>query len=197
MAVFRPQAEVNGHVIDIDGAVEFDATEQLLRMPVERIRGFRQHTDDSDELADNQTGRLTHTGPFEVDVPGLAAFFAAHGCSRLALSAEQLDVLRAAYGIEEGPIGPFDAFAETLIPPRPYSLIYVRSGTITVAGPWSNEEEAYDGARGLQARGDFDIREQEVVLIDHEHDIREVCIADLDLDEAGKPRSIPENQPCP
>ena len=201
MATFRPQAEADGHVINIDGADEFDATEQLLRMPVERIRDFVEHDYDSDDLADCLTVRLTHSGPFEVDCPGIDSFFEAHGLSRQSLTVEQLEVLRAAYGIGEEQADPLAAlqwgeFLESQVPPRPYSLIYVRTGTITVAGPWPNEEEAYEGAKGLQARGDFDIREQEVVLIDHEHNIREICIADLDLDDNGRPRSIPENQPA-
>ena len=198
IARFRPQAEINGYCVDIDGAFEFDATPALLRLSLEELREFRQHSDTSDRLAEADTFDNVHTGPFEVDCDGLDAFFAAHGLSRTALTLEQLETLRAVYkiGQETQPLGPWDEF-DSLITPGPWSLIYVRTGTITVAGPCDTEEDAYELAKGLQARGDFDIREQEVVLIDGQHDIREIYIADLDLDDEGRPRSIPENQPCP
>lgn len=67
MAVFRPQAWIKDWATDIDGRVEFDATETFLRLPLPEIRRFREHHYSSDALAEDLPARREHSGPFEVD----------------------------------------------------------------------------------------------------------------------------------
>jgi len=68
MATFRPQAYIRGDAVDIDGAVEFDATDEALDLDWDVIRDFEYHAYDSDHLADSLPERNAHGGPFEVDV---------------------------------------------------------------------------------------------------------------------------------
>jgi hypothetical protein len=68
MATFRPQAWINNYAVDIDGAVTFDATDALLTLDLEGVRTFREHSEQSDRLADDLPARQVHSGPFEVDV---------------------------------------------------------------------------------------------------------------------------------
>ena len=68
IATFRPQAWINKRAVDIDGAVKFDATEEILGLGWVAVRDFAYHNYDSDHLSSNLAERETHGGPFEVDV---------------------------------------------------------------------------------------------------------------------------------
>ena len=67
IARFRPQAWVDNHAVDTDGAVNFDATARLLELPLEAIQQFKENNYDSDYLAGELPERQSHRGPFEVD----------------------------------------------------------------------------------------------------------------------------------
>ncbi len=67
-ATFRPQAWINDNAVDIDGQVEFDATENFLTLDLEEIRNFTEHDYDSDRLAWDLREAEIHSGPYEVDV---------------------------------------------------------------------------------------------------------------------------------
>lgn len=67
-ARFRPQAWIRDFAMDVDGAVDFDATAAFLALPPDAIRAFRENDYDSDHLADDLPEYEAHSGPFEVDV---------------------------------------------------------------------------------------------------------------------------------
>ena len=67
IATFRPQAWINDQAVDIDGKIEFDATDQFLSLNIDQIHFYRENCYSSDFLADNLNERIDHSGPFEVD----------------------------------------------------------------------------------------------------------------------------------
>jgi hypothetical protein len=97
MATFRPQAWVGDYALDTGDDVEFDATEQFLRLELEAIRNFREHDYDSDRLADDLPE--AQDGPFEVDVD-IDTWLAENGIpNREAMNQDDLDRLRKDYGV--------------------------------------------------------------------------------------------------
>lgn len=99
MAVFQPQAWVNDYAINIDGAVEFDATEAFLGRSLEFIRKYAECSYDSDVLADDLPERQQHDGPFEVECD-VWAWLEDNGVSQKQTMTEaDLDRLREEYGV--------------------------------------------------------------------------------------------------
>lgn len=99
-ATFRPQVAYRDQVVNLEGhTVEFDATVALLSMTVAQLRRFETNNYDSDDLADDLPERQEHDGPFEVDCDDLNEFFAYHGLPREILTGQQLQLLRAKYGV--------------------------------------------------------------------------------------------------
>jgi hypothetical protein len=95
IATFRPQAWIDDYAVDIDGKVDFDVTQALLELPLEKIRTFKEHNHDSDVLADDLQEQKDHSGPFEVDVD-IDKWLEENGLDggRADLTQEQLDQLR-------------------------------------------------------------------------------------------------------
>jgi hypothetical protein len=100
VAHFRPQAWVNDYAVDIDdGQEDFDATAAFLAQDLDWIKGFEEHSDDADYLAEEVSEAWKHhSGPFEVDVDA-DAFFEAVGLDRQALTPIDLAELRRRYGV--------------------------------------------------------------------------------------------------
>lgn len=75
-ARFIPEAWINDHAQEIDGATDFDATLPILSMDAEAVRSLEDNQYESDELA-RAAGLLEdHDGPFRVEIEaGLCAFF--------------------------------------------------------------------------------------------------------------------------
>ncbi len=97
MAVFRPQAWVNDQAIDVNQPVEFDATEDILRLSAAAIRAFEYNSYESDYLVEDQPASQDHSGPFEVDVD-LDAWLKEHRVmDRKALSRAQWWEIRQRY----------------------------------------------------------------------------------------------------
>lgn len=76
---------------------------------------------------------------------------------------------------------------------RPWSIIYVTYGALQHSGPWDTEIEALAWARdnnysGPDAKGEFDINDQRVYLLDPNHRLVELTAADLGV-EAEKQSS--------
>lgn len=103
MATFRPQAWQNDYALDVDGSEEFDATEAFLSLPLDEIRSFREHREESDDLASGLPAREAHHGPFEVDVD-VDGWLVKNGLpgGRANLTREQLDTLRVRFSVTEG-----------------------------------------------------------------------------------------------
>lgn len=73
-ATFNPQASLAGHLIDIDGRQEVDATETVLKLSLEEIHELENGDVTTDELVDLDA--LHHAGPFYVfAVESICAFF--------------------------------------------------------------------------------------------------------------------------
>jgi hypothetical protein len=101
IATFRPQAWINDHAVDIDGKVEFDATEKFLSLSSETIASFKFNNYDSDVFAEDLPQWIDHQGPFEVDLElSVDDFFSVHGLDRNQLTKAQLDKLRVEYGVK-------------------------------------------------------------------------------------------------
>lgn len=96
MATLRLQTDVERgkYIVNTGETFEFDATEALLEMPLERIRCFQENSYDSDELSEGHPERERHGGPFEVDVD-IDEWLAQFDYDRETLTQEQLDSLRA------------------------------------------------------------------------------------------------------
>jgi len=68
VAKFVPQAWINDYAVDVDdGAVEFDCTEQILRMGREAAMQIRDDQYESDDLVPAEI-LDRHSGPFRVEV---------------------------------------------------------------------------------------------------------------------------------
>lgn len=100
IATFRPQAWVNDYAIDIDGRVEFDATEKFLSLPLDTIRDFAENNFDSDRLAEDLPEYADHHGPFEVDadIDGWLESLGYEG-GRKSLTENDLVELRKLFGL--------------------------------------------------------------------------------------------------
>lgn len=66
VAVFQPQAWINDYATDIDGREDVDVTEQVLRLPLERVRALQDYRDSTDVLVDGSAVTIEHDGPFTV-----------------------------------------------------------------------------------------------------------------------------------
>ena len=97
MARFRPQALIDDYFVEVDGQVDFDATEAILSLSVNDVRRFRENDYSSDALAEDLPARQEHGGPFEVDVD-LNGWLEFHGVDdRYNLSGSRWDAIRAKY----------------------------------------------------------------------------------------------------
>jgi hypothetical protein len=70
-ARFIPQAWVNGNLIEIDGACDFDATKAILQFDVTAIRPLKDNHDKSDDLALDLPACKAHISagmPYRVEV---------------------------------------------------------------------------------------------------------------------------------
>lgn len=87
-ATFRPQAWVNDHAVDIDGASRIDVTNKVLELSADEIRALPD-SPDNDFLAEGTAELNAHSGPYEVDVDAadLQSFF---GLADLDLLTEEL-----------------------------------------------------------------------------------------------------------
>jgi hypothetical protein len=101
IARFRPQKWMGDEAVEVAGAVDFDATEAYLSLPLPRAINFRLHDYDSDQLAQTLHGRQEHEGPFEVDVE-LDEWLERNGVTdgRAGLTQDHLYRLRAEFGIQ-------------------------------------------------------------------------------------------------
>lgn len=99
LAHFRPQSWVRDYAVDIDGQEDFDATKAFLSQDLDWIRGFEEHSEESDQLAIAASAAWKrHHGPFEVDVD-VDGFLEALGFRRQSLTPRQLTELRRRYGV--------------------------------------------------------------------------------------------------
>jgi hypothetical protein len=100
IAHFRPQAWFSNYACDIDdGHEDFDATAAFLSQDLDWIKGFQEHSEDSDFLAmEASEAWKKHHGPFEVDVD-VDSFLQARGYHRPTLTPRQLGELRRHYGV--------------------------------------------------------------------------------------------------
>jgi hypothetical protein len=100
IAHFRPQTWVRDYAVDIDdGQEDFDATAAFLSQDLNWIKGFQEHSEESDQLAIEASAAWQHhTGPFEVDVD-VDGFMEAQGFSRQTLTTRQLGELRRRFGV--------------------------------------------------------------------------------------------------
>jgi hypothetical protein len=67
-ALFIPQRWKNDAVIADGQPVRFDVTEQLLRRGPDYVDNLRDRSYPTDDLAENLYDRLTHPGPFDIEV---------------------------------------------------------------------------------------------------------------------------------
>jgi len=77
LAKFVPQVWINDYAVDVDdGAVEFDCTEQILRMGREAALQIRDDQYESDDLVPSEI-LDKHSEPFRVEVQAaIQAYFA-------------------------------------------------------------------------------------------------------------------------
>ncbi len=79
-ARFQPQAWIGDNAINIDGAFEFDVTEQIVAMGKEKALEIQDYDYDSDDLYHTYVEKhpeAQHNGPFNVMVAAsIAKFFA-------------------------------------------------------------------------------------------------------------------------
>lgn len=68
MARFVPQAWINDHAVEVDGAVEFDVTEAIKKLGKRKALEIKDDDYDSDNLAIEAGIRDSHNGPFRVEV---------------------------------------------------------------------------------------------------------------------------------
>lgn len=71
IATFRPQAWVGpkkDNLAEAGPPVEFDVTDEILKLSRIGLRRFKENNYDSDDLASDLPERRAHAGPFEVDV---------------------------------------------------------------------------------------------------------------------------------
>lgn len=70
VARFIPQAWIHDYAVEINGAYEFDVTEQILAMPKDKALEIRDDDYDSDNLWHENpiSSERPHSGPFYVRV---------------------------------------------------------------------------------------------------------------------------------
>lgn len=68
LATFRPQAWIRAYAVDQDGREEFNALPVLIDMELSAVQELFGERSDFDCLADNLQARMSHPGPFEVDI---------------------------------------------------------------------------------------------------------------------------------
>jgi hypothetical protein len=97
---FRPEEWINDYACQSGGLVEFDGTEAVLKLSVERLIRLDLGNGDNDDLADYSIYEIeTHSGPFEVyaDEGSVSRFFKANGFDEI--TEDALAQLRARYGV--------------------------------------------------------------------------------------------------
>jgi len=99
MATFVPQQWINDYAVEVDGRKDFDATEQVLKLPLVEIRCLTDNRGSSDALVPAEI-RDSHTGPFYVVIEQpVQHFFKAHGYDQI--TQEAVDNLRPLWVDEE------------------------------------------------------------------------------------------------
>ena len=70
MAFYQPQAWINDYAVEVDGACEFDCTDQILKMSADEVNDLIAEGDDSYATDDLLTDRVRrgHNGPFYISV---------------------------------------------------------------------------------------------------------------------------------
>lgn len=70
IARFTPQAWINDYAMDIDGAYDFDVTDQILAMPKEQALKIEDDSYEADDLWHGHaiSDERPHTGPFRITV---------------------------------------------------------------------------------------------------------------------------------
>lgn len=78
-AKFRPQANINGNAVSIDGGYEFDITDQIREMDKDDALALDENDEERDDLwrYSEKGNKDPHYGPFEVDIDmeAIASFF--------------------------------------------------------------------------------------------------------------------------
>lgn len=68
VAIFQPQALVDDHPVDIDGAEDVDVTGVVLSLPLADLHALEDYRDSAETLVDGSSAVLEHDGPFTVRV---------------------------------------------------------------------------------------------------------------------------------
>jgi len=71
IAHYQPQAWVDGNLVSIDGATDFDATDNIVQFRADDVVDLKSNTYESDHLAIDFAIAEAHDGPFAVSVDNI------------------------------------------------------------------------------------------------------------------------------